>query len=1781
MKMKRTITLVTCCFACLISSFLLIAAALLSPAAEASDVVVSEAGISANFSGTPRKGPAPLTVQYTNLTTVNSVCVTDARWYLGDTPGIGVDGQDPKNIRTEENPIWVYTIPGKYNTGLDVWGTVLPCCGAANDRKFMENYIEVTALPNPSANFTASPTTGASPLTVSFTNTSTGQITNWFWAFGDGTNSTEQNPVHVYTSAGDHTVTLTVSNRDSNASKTVSNYIKVSSVAPTAGFSATPIAGVYPLTVNFKDESSGDVTGWSWNFGDGQTGSAQNPSHTYTAAGTYTVGLTAAGPDGSNTKTAAGYIQAISSQADNAVWNTYLANNKVRSVDIESNGDKWMGTYSNGVFKYDGATWTQYKTQLPNSQVAGTAFDSLGNKWIATNGGLAKFDGAAWTIYNSSNSPLPSNSCRAVTVDAADNVWVGTNGGGAAKFNGSTWTVYDRNNSGILDNIIYDIKIDPTGTVWFAVYGDGVSKFVPSTNTWTSYTDVLADTKVWSIAFDSSGNKWLATEGGVSTFTGSAWTAYTTTNGLSNNKCFDITVASGNVIWVSTYNGVNKFDGTTWTKFGTTDGLAHQTSYAAAAETPQKIWFGTEDGVNLFEILPAAPVASFSASPRGGKPPVTVNFTDSSLAQVTAWSWAFGDGQTSTAQNPSHTYTAAGTYTVTLTVTGPGGSDSAGQPDYITVGGPIAAVSPASLSFTLAAGTTGSKTITITNTGDGNLTFYQTNGQGSSAMSGQLASGGWPAGNLQSAPSGPNVVMAGPPPYNDLAAWASVQSDFTRDGIAIPDVNEIFRCEYVPDELLIKLRPGVSASELTDGIKALSDAGTTMTIKKELTKAKRPGRSEGELVAPKLTKSEGEWVLAKFNGADDIKKVHKELSKDSRIAYVEPNYKVKINKVPNDPMFGQQWALQNTAQTLTTATTTETGGIPNVDIDAPRAWDIWSSGEGVVVGVIDTGIDYTHPDLAGAVWTNPDEIPGNNKDDDGNGYIDDIHGWDFANGDNDPKDDHGHGSHCSGIIAGTANNGIGIAGIAWGAKVAGLKFLSADGSGYTADAVEATNYANAMGFAITSNSWGGFGYSQALRDAIDDADSLGYLYIAAAGNSYISLDRFIQYPAGYGCANIISVAATGRFDELRYWSNYSCNRVDLAAPGSLILSTILYSGDKYDYWSGTSMAAPQVSGVVALLKGFKPALTGYQIKDAILASVEPLTDLNGKTLTGGRLNACDALKMVLTEPLLNASPAAAALGAGASKTITVTADAARAAAGSYSLNLSFKTNSKSTAVLQVPVTVTVTAGVRKLSVSPLVYDFGFVEFQLTVDEEEDKNSLNIKLANDGSEPTTVSSVSFSDSRFRTTRPLPFAVPAHNSIYLSVDFFPADVSKKTCTMTIGSNASDNPVINVTLKAASINWTGYNIPTGASLYCINANPVTGDIWAGWSGGGASRFNGTSWTTYMPADGLGSDVVRDINFDPAGNVWLATYAGISKFNGTTFTNYSPSTPYLGACSVSVDKDGAVWAGTEFNGLYKLIPSTNTWTSYSLPAAIGSSKVNDIAVDSYGNKWFVTDDGAAQLQNNGGFDWSQFANLVNNWLNSCSAGNNWCQGADADYSGTVDFTDYAIVVQNLFSIGTWKTYIDQFPQYPTASHDCPNRHRIVLSVAAAPDGSKWFLHTQGVTRFDGTSVWTTYDETHGFPIERDPWYPFFEPYISTGHGYNIDIEANGTVWVATSEDLRGGIYRFTPQTGLWTRYNKFTTQSNYLYEFFSGVCVKSPGKIWAGSAFNGPILLELPPEL
>jgi len=394
-------------------------------------------------------------------------------------------------------------------------------------------------------------------------------------------------------------------------------------------------------------------------------------------------------------------------------------------------------------------------------------------------------------------------------------------------------------------------------------------------------------------------------------------------------------------------------------------------------------------------------------------------------------------------------------------------------------------------------------------------------------------------------------------------------------GLAIPLAAQ----EYVPDQLIVK---GATQAQLSalDGVGVKSSA--------------------------RISAQSGAQLVTLKDGIDPLAAAAL-LSALPNVEYACPNYIRTISVVPNDPSYGSQWGWNKTS--------------------APAAWDLTTGDPDVVVGVIDTGVDLDHEDLAGNIWVNQAEASGSSGvDDDGNGHVDDIYGYNGITNGYDPNGDHWHGTHCAGTIGAMSDNGVGVAGANWTVGIMALKFLNAAGSGTDADAIGCIDYAIACKNAgsanvvALSNSWGGAGDSPALEAAIVRAKNADIVFVAAAGNESFNLDSSgcVMSPGGLNVSNIVSVAATTNLDGLASFSNYGSSLCDIGAPGAGIYSTMI--NPKYGYSDGTSMACPHVAGAVALIEAANPGLGMDGLIDQLLNNVDPIASLAGKTNTGGRLN---------------------------------------------------------------------------------------------------------------------------------------------------------------------------------------------------------------------------------------------------------------------------------------------------------------------------------------------------------------------------------------------------------------------------------------------------------------------------------------------------------------------------------------------------------------------------------
>ncbi len=577
-----------------------------------------------DFSATPRTGAGPLSVAFTDLSTG---AITAWSWNFGDLA-----------TSTLPSPTHVYASPGTYTVELTLSGPG----GPATNRKL--GYVTVQ-VPAPVAAFIGSPTSGVVPLTVSFTNQSTGTITSHAWNFGDGGSSTLASPSHTYTAAGTYTVSLTETGPDGANTLTRVGYIVVSEVAPVAQFVGTPISGVLPLAVSFTNQSTGTITSHAWTFGDGGTSSLASPSHTYAASGTYTVSLTETGPSGVNTRTRVGYI-VVSEPAPVA---------------------QFVGTPTSGV--------VPLVVSFAN-QSTGTI---TSHAWIFGDGGTS-------TLANPSHTYTASGT---YTVSLTETGPSGTN----------TRT-----------RVGYIVVSEPAPVAQFA--GTPISGVVPLTVSFTNQSTGTITSHAWT--FGDGGTSTLASPNHTYAASGTYTVSLTETGPSGVNTRTRVgyivvsepapvaqfvgTPTSGVVPLVVSFT--NQSTGTitshAWTfgDGGTSTLASPSHTYTAAGTYTVSLTETGPNGTNTrtragyIVVSEAPPVAGFTASPRRGRALLTVAFQDQSIGAVTSWSWDFGDGTTSSARSPSHVYRFGGIHTVRLTVSGPGGSDQEIKLDYVVVRGP-------------------------------------------------------------------------------------------------------------------------------------------------------------------------------------------------------------------------------------------------------------------------------------------------------------------------------------------------------------------------------------------------------------------------------------------------------------------------------------------------------------------------------------------------------------------------------------------------------------------------------------------------------------------------------------------------------------------------------------------------------------------------------------------------------------------------------------------------------------------------------------------------------------------------------------------------------------------------------------------------------------------------------------------------------------------------------------------------------------------------------------
>jgi len=413
--------------------------------------------------------------------------------------------------------------------------------------------------------------------------------------------------------------------------------------------------------------------------------------------------------------------------------------------------------------------------------------------------------------------------------------------------------------------------------------------------------------------------------------------------------------------------------------------------------------------------------------------------------------------------------------------------------------------------------------------------------------------------------------------------------------------------DHVPGEVIVKFRAGTSQAARGAALQA---AGASVRERIVTATMRRGGDAEGLTV-----------VHSGMGTGAAIQR----LQSDPNVEYAEPNYIYRHNATSNDTYFtnGSLWGMYGDASSP-------------ANQYGSQAAEAWAANKtdcsSVYIGIIDEGYMYNHEDLAANAAKNPGEIAGNGADDDGNGYVDDVYGWDFANGDasvfDGTSDDHG--THVAGTIGGVGGNGKGVAGVCWSVKLLNAKFLGRNG-GTTTNAIKSVDYftdlkqRHGLNLVATSNSWGGGGFNQALQDAIERANAAGILFIAAAGNDGYDCETSSCYPAEYPNANVIAVASIASSGAINSWSNFGSTTIDIGAPGGAIYSTVPVSSkgsivSGYSSYSGTSMATPHVSGAAALYAAYHPGSSAATIKSAIMSSAVPTASLSGKVVSNGRLN---------------------------------------------------------------------------------------------------------------------------------------------------------------------------------------------------------------------------------------------------------------------------------------------------------------------------------------------------------------------------------------------------------------------------------------------------------------------------------------------------------------------------------------------------------------------------------
>lgn len=848
--------------------------------------------------------------------------------------------------------------------------------------------------------------------------------------------------------------------------------------------------------------------------------------------------------------------------------------------------------------------------------------------------------------------------------------------------------------------------------------------------------------------------------------------------------------------------------------------------------------------------------------------------------------------------------------------------------------------------------------------------------------------------------------------------------------------------------------------------------------------------------------------------------------------HIEMEHTYQLTRFPNDPLFSKQTHLHNTGQDACEAGT---------DIGAIQAWEQHTGDNTMIIAVIDGGMEINHEDLKDNLWTNQAEVPGNGIDDDENGYIDDIHGWDFANNDPAPEDSTGHGTHVAGIIAARGNNGKGVTGVCWNCKILPLKFTDHTGRGSTSSAIKAIEYAiylkeRGENIIAINNSWGGGGMSLLLKESIARADSAGIIFVAAAGNDASSNDRTPFYPASFEVPNVISVTATDCRGALASFSNYGQYSVDIATTGDAVYSTL--PRNEYGYMSGTSMAAPQVAGAIALMRQRFPNEGHIEIRRKLLERGEIDQRLQGKSGRGEKLDIGSAMEE-------------------------------RGFWEQYMGQLQIRTMAK----IHDTIWVGGETGLMKYELAS-----GALTLFTKDNSSLPSNSIrDIEISADSSLwiATTGGLVKLKGSTWQVYRTQNSDIPDNSIFALEVD-------------------SDGTGIWVGMTSAGlahfdgIRWESYRVPD--SFNEVNTLEMTydGSLWVGTNTNGFAKFDGENWGEVFNTNNspLAYNSIAKLAEGPDSSLWISTFGQLLNYKNSEWQIWDP-TDYLPNISsvnfLDVTSKGDIWmsaGGSLLQHYISLVSYTNgEWNAYTyedleLPLYHWDG-ISDMLSDSDGNLWFATQKGIIKHHD---LKWE----LINNELT---------------FPGS-QINDFSVdSKENLWVVTLKEVNINNGHSWETITPSNTINSSMWASTITSND-YVWVTSENGLLRFKGheqivfntsnssipenriTSVvsdsddlvWMTTegDKLVSYNYKNDHWTTFNPPdSIPLASHLPMDVDPEGNIWISTIDRL----IKFD-KVSSWTIYD--SSNSPLPAGKLSAFTVDKSGTIWVGTQNEGLIYYD-----